>query len=256
MLFAGVVSEGSANNWLSLAVVDGFDRPEATGGVVLGVFVGAMTVFRAIGTQVIDRFGRVAVMRASGVAGIAGLAVFGLAPSLPAAVAGVALWGVGAALVAPIGMGAAADEPLRAAGRVAVATAGGSIAQIAAPPVLGVVAGALGPRGALLLIAVPLVSLVVLAGTARRPAVAASDEAAPDERSGEAAPDERPDERPDEPAPGERSGEPAAATPSAAASAAPAPDEPSTVTHPAATPARVDARGDLVAASTAWRERR
>lgn len=167
MVFAGALSEGSANNWLSLAVVDGFGRPEATGGVVLGVFVAAMTVFRSVGTQLIDRFGRVAVMRASGLAGIAGLAVFGLAPGLPLAVLGVAVWGAGAAMVAPIGMGAAADDPLRAAGRVAVAAAAGAVASIVAPPVLGLVAESLGPRGALLLVALPLVTLVGLAAAVR-----------------------------------------------------------------------------------------
>ncbi|MCH2910570.1 hypothetical protein K3V95_14715, partial [Listeria monocytogenes] len=40
VVLAASLSEGSANTWLSLAVVDGFRRPESMGGVVLGLFVG------------------------------------------------------------------------------------------------------------------------------------------------------------------------------------------------------------------------
>nr|WP_246247953.1 cytochrome c biogenesis protein CcdA [Cellulomonas septica] len=70
---AAALSEGSANDWLSLAVVDGFDRSEAVGGAMLGVFVGAMTVVRLLGTRLIDTFGRVAVLRVSGVVSLGGL---------------------------------------------------------------------------------------------------------------------------------------------------------------------------------------
>ncbi len=240
MVFAGSLSEGSANNWLSLAVVDGFDRPESTGGVVLGVFVGAMTVCRAVGTHLIDRFGRRAVMRASGLAAIAGLLVFGLAPGLHFAVLGVALWGAGAAMVAPIGMGASADDPLRAAGRVAVATAGGSIAAIVAPPVLGLVAETLGARGALVLVAVPLVTIVALAGAVRRVPgqVVAFPRVAPDEaHPATAMPTE------------------AAAAPAAAPTAERFPDQLALVGG-GASPCGVDAGRRAVGASPPWRPRR
>ncbi|WP_425483074.1 cytochrome c biogenesis protein CcdA, partial [Cellulomonas septica] len=73
VIMAAALSEGSANDWLSLAVVDGFDRSEAVGGAMLGVFVGAMTVVRLLGTRLIDTFGRVAVLRVSGVVSLGGL---------------------------------------------------------------------------------------------------------------------------------------------------------------------------------------
>jgi MFS family permease len=49
VVLAASLSEGSANTWLSLAVVDGFRTPESMGGVVLGLFVAAMTVVRLLG---------------------------------------------------------------------------------------------------------------------------------------------------------------------------------------------------------------
>lgn len=168
VVLAASLSEGSANTWLSLAVVDGFGAPEASGGLVLGVFVGAMTAVRVLGTRLIDRFGRVAVLRVSGLASLAGLLTFGLAPSLPAAAGGVAVWGFGAALAVPIGIAAASDDPRRAAGRVATVSVFSSVASLAAPPLLGLAAESMGARHALLLVTLAMVASVAVAGQVRR----------------------------------------------------------------------------------------
>jgi MFS family permease len=177
VVMAAALSEGSANNWLAIAVVDGFDQPEAVAAVVFGVFVASMTASRLLGTWAIDRFGRVAVLLASGVASLVGLAAFGLAPTLPLAVLGVVAWGLGAGLVVPIGMAAVSGDPLRAAGRVAVVSAFASVASITAPPLIGLVAEVTGTRHALLLILVVMVAGTALSrtvreeGSADRPAV-------------------------------------------------------------------------------------
>ncbi|MDM7832191.1 MFS transporter [Cellulomonas edaphi] len=182
VVMAAALSEGSANDWLSLAVVDGFDRTEAIGGIVLGLFVASMTVVRLLGTRLLDRFGRVAVLRASGLVSIVGLLLFGFAPSLPLAGVGVALWGFGAALAVPVGIAAASDDPLKSAGRVAVVSSFASVASIAAPPLLGLAAESIGARHALTLIAVAMVVSVLLARQVaperRAPAPAADGPAA------------------------------------------------------------------------------
>ncbi len=163
VVMAAALSEGSANDWLSLAVVDGFDQSEAVGGAMLAVFVGAMTLVRLLGTRVIDRFGRVAVLRVSGTVSIVGLLLFGFAPGFALAGVGIVLWGFGAALAVPVGIAAASDDPMRAAGRVAVVSAFASVASIAAPPLLGIAAASTGARHALALIAVAMVASVLLA---------------------------------------------------------------------------------------------
>jgi MFS family permease len=173
VVLAASLSEGSANNWLSLSVVDGFHAPETYGGLVLGVFVGAMTAVRALGTRLIDRFGRVTVLRVSGVASLVGLLIFGLLPWLPAATAGVVLWGFGAALAVPIGIAAASDDARRAAGRVAAVAVFSSIASITAPPLLGLAAESMGARHALLLVTAAMVASLLVAGQVRRPQPAA-----------------------------------------------------------------------------------
>lgn len=170
VVMAAALSEGSANNWLAIAVVDGFDQPEAVAAVVFGVFVASMTASRLLGTWAIDRFGRVAVLLASGVASLVGLGAFGLAPTLPLAVLGVVAWGLGAGLVVPIGMAAVSGDPLRAAGRVAVVSAFASVASITAPPLIGLVAEVTGTRHALLLILVVMVAGTALSRTVREEA--------------------------------------------------------------------------------------
>ena len=161
---AAALSEGSANDWLSLAVVDGFDQTEAVGAAMLGVFVGAMTLVRLLGTRLIDRFGRVDVLRVSGIGRrSSACCCSGSRPRFALAGVGIVLWGFGAALAVPVGIAAASDDPLRAAGRVAVVSSFASVASIAAPPLLGIAAASTGARHALVLIAVAMVASVLLA---------------------------------------------------------------------------------------------
>ncbi|HWS59116.1 MAG TPA: MFS transporter, partial [Actinotalea sp.] len=167
VVMSAALSEGSANNWLAIAVVDGFEQTEAVAAIVFGTFVASMTVARLAGTWLIDRFGRLVVLASSGAVSLAGLGIFALAPSLPLSVLGVVAWGLGAGLVIPIGMAAVSGDPLSAAGRVAVVSAFASIASIAAPPLIGLAAEAMGTRHALLLIAVVMAAGVLLSGSIR-----------------------------------------------------------------------------------------
>ncbi|WP_149204182.1 MFS transporter [Actinotalea subterranea] len=157
VVLAAALTEGAANDWVALAVVDGFDAPDETGALAFGVFVTAMTGMRLLGTMLLDRWGRVVVLRLSAALSLAGLVVFGLVPSLGLALAGAVLWGMGAALGFPVGMSAASDDPRRAAPRLAVVATIGYSAFLAGPPLLGLLAEHVGYRHALLAIAVPVV---------------------------------------------------------------------------------------------------
>lgn len=158
VVLAAALTEGSANDWLALAVVDGFDRSDEVGAVAFGIFVAAMTAMRLVGTELLERYGRVAVLRLCTLLAVAGLLLFVLAPALPLALVGAVLWGLGAALGFPVGMSAAGDDPVRAAGRVSVVSTIGYTAFLAGPPLLGLLAEQVGYRAALLVIAVPLVA--------------------------------------------------------------------------------------------------
>lgn len=170
MVLAFALTEGAANDWLALAVVDGFGTTDDVGAVGFGIFVSAMTIMRLSGERLLARFGRVRVLRGTTVLALGGLLLFGLAPWLPLALAGAVLWGLGAALGFPVGMSAAGDEPLKAAMRVSVVSTIGYTAFLCGPPLLGVLAEAVGYRYALLAIAVPLVAGFFLSNVARPPA--------------------------------------------------------------------------------------
>ena len=170
VVLAAALTEGAANDWLSLAVVDGFGASHSDGAMTLFVFLTAMTGMRLLGTVLLDRYGRVAVLRLSAALALVGLAIFGLVPWLPLALVGVVAWGMGAALGFPVGMSAASDDPARAAGRLSVVSTIGYTAFFAGPPLLGELAAHVGYRNALLSIAVPVLLGLLVSSVVASPA--------------------------------------------------------------------------------------
>ena len=172
VVLAAALTEGSANDWVALAVVDGYGTDHTVGALTFGLFVTAMTAMRFLGTHLLDRHGRVAVLRLCAALALVGLMLFGLAGQgmMWLALVGVVLWGMGAALGFPVGMSAASDDPAHAAARLSVVSTVGYSAFLAGPPLLGLLAGQVGYRHALLAIAVPvLVGLLVVNAAAPVP---------------------------------------------------------------------------------------
>jgi len=59
----------------------------------------------------LDRLGRVVVLRASALSAIAGLLIVIWGQSYAVAIVGIVLWGLGAAFGFPVGLSAAGDDP-------------------------------------------------------------------------------------------------------------------------------------------------
>ena len=136
-VFCMAFTEGTGIDWLGVAVIDGYDAAPALGSLTFAIFLSAMTLARWFGPAALDRYGRVTVVRATGLAAIAGLALVVFGGSLLVAMAGAALWGIGVALGFPVGMSAAADDSAHAAGRVSVVSSIGYLAFLAGPPLIG-----------------------------------------------------------------------------------------------------------------------
>ena len=182
MVLALALTEGTANDWLALALVDGYDVADWVGVAGFAVFVTAMTVGRLGGPVLLDRFGRVPVLWATMAAAGGGVLLIVLGQSLVLVVVGVVLWGLGASLGFPVGMSAAADDPRRAAARVSVVSTIGYAAFLSGPPLIGFVADHVGTLDALLVVAIVLVpSALVVPGDPEAPpgAVAPSQVSAP-----------------------------------------------------------------------------
>jgi predicted MFS family arabinose efflux permease len=96
-----------------------------------------MTLGRWFGPGLIDRHGRVLMVRVLGVIALAGLALVVWSSWVPMAMVGAALWGLGTSLGFPVGMSAAGDDPAHAAARVSVVATVGYVAFLTGPPLIG-----------------------------------------------------------------------------------------------------------------------
>jgi fucose permease len=170
MVLALALTEGAANDWLAIALVDGYDAPAWVGIAGFTAFVSAMTVGRFFGTNLLDRFGRAATLWGTMALAALGvlLVVYGASPVL--VVLGILAWGVGASLGFPVGMSAAADDPVLAPARVSVVSTIGYLAFLTGPPLLGFIGDEVGSLHALLLISLLLVPAALLVPFARTPA--------------------------------------------------------------------------------------
>ena len=188
MVLAAAFTEGVANDWLAVAFVEGHGLDTSIGVVALAVFLSFMTGGRILGTHLLDRCGRIVVLRVLFTAAVIGclMVVFG-DPWL--AFAGAAVWGVGASLGFPVGMSAAADDPARAAVRLSVVSTIGYGAFLTGPVLIGFLGDHFGVLRALLVVgAVCLAAILVVPFARPLPASeAVADEAAVDEATADEA---------------------------------------------------------------------
>ncbi|MEO5852896.1 MAG: MFS transporter [Nocardioides sp.] len=168
MVLALALTEGTANDWLALALVDGYDVERWVGVAGFAVFVTAMTAGRLTGPVLLDRFGRPAVLWATMATAAVGILLIVFGGSTLPVVVGIVLWGLGASLGFPVGMSAAADDPVQAAARVSVVSTLGYAAFLAGPPLLGLVADEVGTLRALLVVAVLLLPSALVVPAARQ----------------------------------------------------------------------------------------
>jgi MFS family permease len=163
-------TEGSANDWIAIGFIDdrGFDNGQ--GALMFGVFTVAMTAGRIAGVPLLDRFGRVPVLRGAALAAAVGLAIVILVPIIPIAVAGVVLWGLGASLGFPVGMSAAADDPRTAAASVSAVATVGYAAFLIGPPLIGFVGDHIGVLNALWIVLGLIIIATLAIPAAREPA--------------------------------------------------------------------------------------
>jgi predicted MFS family arabinose efflux permease len=166
-VLAFAFAEGTGIDWINVAVIDDYGAPATVGTLAFAVFLAAMTTGRWFGPGLLDRYGRVPVLRVLAVISLVGLALFVFGPNTPVAFAGALLWGLGASLGFPVGMSAAADDPAKAAARVSVVASIGYCAFLGGPPLIGFLADHLTVVKALIAVAVLLGLAISIAGVIR-----------------------------------------------------------------------------------------
>lgn len=154
LMVAGLAfAEGTANDWLTIASVDDHGFSEASGALVFGAFVAAMTAGRIFGGPLIDRIGHKRVLVFMGLLGLAGIVLFILAPAPWAVFTGAVLWGLGGSLGFPVGMSVAAAHPTDGPRRVGIVAVFGYSSMLVGPPVLGFLGEHYGVLNAFILVA-------------------------------------------------------------------------------------------------------
>jgi MFS family permease len=167
MVLAAAFTEGTANDWIAVAFVEGHDATATAGVFGLSAFLLFMTAGRVLGSMALDKFGRVLVLRVLFTATLVGCLLFVFGGQV-GAYFGAAIWGLGASLGFPVGMSAASDDPRRAAARISVVSTIGYCAFLAGPPVVGFLGEAVGILQALLVVGL-VSALAFLSVPAARP---------------------------------------------------------------------------------------
>ncbi len=152
IVLAMAFAEGSANDWLPLLMVDGHGFSPTSGSLIYAGFTLGMTLGRFTGGWFIDRYSRVAVVRASAVMGALGIGLIIFVDSTWVAGVSVLLWGLGASLGFPLTISAASDTGPDAPKRVSVVAITGYLAFLVGPPLLGFLGEHFGLRSAMMVV--------------------------------------------------------------------------------------------------------
>jgi MFS family permease len=164
VVLAMALTEGTANDWLPLIMVDGHGLDAPLSSTVYAIFAATMAIGRLAGGRVVRRLGRGKVVRASAALAAVGIALVAAVDARPVAMVAVLMWGLGVALGFPLAISAAGDSGPDATARVAFASSLGFLAYLVGPPLLGFIGQHVGLRTALV---VPLFMMCVVVVVAR-----------------------------------------------------------------------------------------
>nr|BFE79578.1 hypothetical protein GCM10020093_021790 [Planobispora longispora] len=160
----GALVEDAGASWGALYLSGDLHTSAATAGLAVVALQAAMTVGRLTGDRVVDRFGQRTVVRAGAALTAVGMGAALAVPSTPAALAGFALAGLGAATLVPAAMHTADELPGLPPGTgltvVSWLLRGGFLLS---PPVVGLIADLAGLRVGLLSVVVAGAVTFVLA---------------------------------------------------------------------------------------------
>jgi len=163
------ITEGAGLDWLALSMVDDYLTDPVRASIAFAVMMAAMTIVRFSGGLLIDRFGRVVVLRVFAVAGILGLLMIILSHDYLLALVGATLWGAGVALGFPVLLSAAADgDTDGSSSRVSIVASFGYVAFLVGPPLLGFLGQTWGLLNMFYVLVALLAIFVVVAGAAKQ----------------------------------------------------------------------------------------
>lgn len=128
-----MLCEGAANDWSALHLKDVLGVPASVAAFGYGAFAATMTLGRLLADRLSARFGPVAILRYGSAAAAVGIMIVAVFPSVAAAFAGWALFGLGLSGCVP--------QLFSGAGRVDPSAAGANVSRVASLGYVGMLAG-------------------------------------------------------------------------------------------------------------------
>lgn len=148
---SGTMVEDAGNSWATLYLATSLGAPHAVAASGFIALVGAQFVGRLLGDRMSDRFGRRAVARLGGLVTAGGMGLALAWPSVAGSIAGFACAGFGVATLVPTAMSQADRLPgLRRGTGLTVVSWLMRVGFVVSPPLVGMVADAVGLRFGLL----------------------------------------------------------------------------------------------------------
>jgi MFS family permease len=167
VIFATALGEGAANDWLALLLVDTRRAPPALGALTYGGFNLTMAIGRFAGGAVIQRYGRVPVLRSAGTLACVSVAALCVVNSTLVALLGAFGWGLGLSVVFPAVISAAGEIPGRGVAAIAQVATIGYAGFLIGAPLIGLLAHVMPLDRALLAVAAIVLLIAILAPTAK-----------------------------------------------------------------------------------------
>ncbi|MFI0513583.1 MFS transporter [Streptomyces sp. WSLK1-5] len=185
--FCAVFAEGASLDWSAVYLRDRLETSAGLAAACTTGFTFTMAVARLVGDRVVDRFGSVRTVRASGALAVLGGLLIVVADRPAVAMGGFALMGLGIAVVVPLCFAAAgrsgSNPSLAIAGVATITYTSGLIA----PSAIGTLAQATSLMVSFTLVTVLACGIMAFAGVLRagdrdRPKISAPAAAVPDRR--------------------------------------------------------------------------
>jgi predicted MFS family arabinose efflux permease len=160
-----MVTEGSLNDWSAIYLRDDLDAGADVAAAGFAIYSAGMAVGRITGDAVVRRLGFELVLRGGMALAALALAVLLLAGTVPVALAGMALVGLGVANGVPL-LFSAAGRTANPGPAIAAVSTMGYVAFLGGPPFIGFLSDAIGLPGALSTICFAALVVVALGGRA------------------------------------------------------------------------------------------
>ncbi|RZT85403.1 putative MFS family arabinose efflux permease [Pseudonocardia sediminis] len=165
----GTLVEDSGQTWAAIYLQGSLGAAAAVAGLGFVALQGCQFVGRLLGDRMVDRFGQRAMARTGGVLVAGGMGLALAFPTVLGTIAGFGVAGFGVATLVPGAMTAADELPGLAPGTgLTLVTWLMRVGFLVSPPVVGIVADAVGLRVGLLVVPLAGVVVFVLAGVLAR----------------------------------------------------------------------------------------